>query len=58
MKYCKESLLFILFGALVLATSCSGFGKGTCDRCPEFTQADEVQNTSDNIVSTKEEDAE
>ncbi len=58
MKYCKESIMLILFGALLLSTSCSGFGKGTCDRCPEFTQADEVQTTNDDIVSTKEEDAE
>jgi len=54
MKYCKESLIILLFGAFVLSTGCSSFGKGSCDRCPEFTQSDTKTDQSEPQITQKD----
>lgn len=58
MKYCKGPVLAALFSLLLLCSACSSFGKGSCDRCPEFTEVDNKDAQKATPQLTKHNDAE
>lgn len=52
MKYCKESVFALMCCVVMLTAGCSSFGKSACDRCPEFTQADQEAKSKDSNLTT------